>query len=82
MEKSKDFEAILASNADLTPHGVALGADPPGLPPGASNFANSKTENLKNSLLKYPDSINLKELIDYDSKLQEAKDSGVLFSPW
>ena len=77
MEKSKDFEAILASNADLTPHGVALG-----LPPGASNFANSKTENLKNSLLKYPDSINLKELIDYDSKLQEAKDSGVLFSPW
>ena len=28
MEKSKDFEAILASNADLIPHGVALGAEP------------------------------------------------------
>ena len=28
MEKSKDSEAILASNADLRPHGVALGAYP------------------------------------------------------
>ena len=55
MEKSKDFEAILASNADIIPHGVALGADPskdcPDNSNGASNCENPLIENLENAKL-------------------------------
>ena len=88
MEKSKDFEAILASSADLIPHGVAVGANPSKKCSGDSNFENSTTENLNKNgrrnfnLLKYPDAMNLKELLEYDAKLQEAKASGIVLSPW
>ena len=78
MEKSKDSEAILASNADLRPHGVALGAYPISY---ENSVAEKLVKNAKKELLNSKPS-NKSNLTDKSTSEVDGTDKASGLSPW